>query len=168
VKVGEGGIRLLEEHDAEAREQQVEAASRQGMRGRVALLAWRPAAENPWATTSVAAIRDLLPPLPPPPGPEEPGQFAFGDAARVRRILSAAGFRDIALTPHDEALHLGADAAEATDFALRFGPAHRALAGASPERKQAAGQALLRQFAQYEGADGVRLPAAAWVITARA
>ena len=39
--------------------------------------------------------------MPPRPGPEEPGQFAFGDRARVERILTGAGFAGLAIEPLD-------------------------------------------------------------------
>ena len=56
----------------------------------VVLAAFRSPAENAWTTGPVAAVRGLLPPGP-PPGPEDPGQFAFADPDRVRRILLGAG-----------------------------------------------------------------------------
>src|SRR5580692_9070825 len=59
--------------------------------GRLALAVFRPGPQNPWATASIAAIRHLVTP-PAPPGPEEPGQFSWGDPARVHRILEGAGF----------------------------------------------------------------------------
>jgi ubiquinone/menaquinone biosynthesis C-methylase UbiE len=54
--------------------------------GRLALAVLRPASENPWASAPVAAVRHLLPPMP-PPAPDEPGMFSWGDPARVQRIL---------------------------------------------------------------------------------
>ena len=47
------------------------------------------------------------PPLP-ETNPEEPGPFAFASEARVRRILSEAGFADIALEPQDLELDIAA------------------------------------------------------------
>jgi SAM-dependent methyltransferase len=134
--------------------------------GRAALLAWRPAAENPWASAPVAAVRHLLPPLP-QPGPEEPGQFAFGDAARVRRILGGAGFRDVAVAPRDLPLRLGADAGDAAAFALSLGPAQRALLGAPQAQRDAVRAGLLEFFRAHEGPEGVVLPSAVWLIAAR-
>ncbi|TCZ52956.1 class I SAM-dependent methyltransferase [Roseicella aquatilis] len=136
--------------------------------GRAALLAWRPPAENPWASAPLAAVRPLLPALPPPPGPEEPGQFAFGDAARVRRILEGAGFQAVTLTPCDRPMRLGADAAEIADFALAMGPIQRALLGATPAERAPVREALLAFFRERMSPEGVAMPAAAWLITARA
>ena len=74
--------------------------------GRLALAVFRTPQENKWATAALAAVRHLLPPIT-SPGPEEPGQFSWADAARVHRILESAGFKNISLTPHDLAMPLG-------------------------------------------------------------
>jgi ubiquinone/menaquinone biosynthesis C-methylase UbiE len=52
-------------------------------------IAWRGPAENPFMTTAERAAAPLLPNLP-ARRPDEPGQFAFADADRVRRILRRA------------------------------------------------------------------------------
>jgi SAM-dependent methyltransferase len=134
--------------------------------GRVALMAWRPAAENPWASAPVAAVRHLLPPIP-LPGPEDPGQFAFGDAARVRRILGGAGFRDVTIAPRDQPMRLGADAEDATSFALALGPAQRALLDAPQAQRDSVRSGLLEFFRANQGPEGVVLPSAVWLIAAR-
>jgi ubiquinone/menaquinone biosynthesis C-methylase UbiE len=66
--------------------------------GRLAVAVFRTPQENKWATAALAAVRHLLPPIT-PPGPEDPGQFSWADAARVHRILETARFQDISLTP---------------------------------------------------------------------
>ncbi|UZE06617.1 class I SAM-dependent methyltransferase [Pseudomonas corrugata] len=66
--------------------------------GRVAFVCWRGVAENDWLRLPMGAIKDIVP-LPAPPGPEAPGPFSFGDRGRVTRILTAAGFTDIAIAP---------------------------------------------------------------------
>ena len=105
--------------------------------GRLLLAVFRSGPENPWATASVAAIRHLVPP-PAPLGPEEPGQFSWSDPARVRRILDGAGFSDVVLTPLDLSFNLGADAAEAAEFATFIGQGARLLHGQPDGTWQAA------------------------------
>jgi SAM-dependent methyltransferase len=134
--------------------------------GRLALAVFRPGSENPWTTASLAAIRHLVPPLT-PPGPEDPGQFGWGDPARVHRILGGAGFRDVALTPLDLPITIGANAAEAAEFALFIGQGARALNGASDETRAAARTALEVFFKAHEHPDGVSLPGALWLVSAR-
>jgi SAM-dependent methyltransferase len=140
---------------------------RRGMKagGRLALAVFRPGAENPWATASLAAIRHLVTP-PVPPGPEEPGQFSWGDPARVRRILDGAGFRDVALTPLDVKITLGADAAEAADFAMSMGPGARLLTAVPEATRDAARTAFEEFFRQHQGHEGVTLPGGLWLVSA--
>jgi SAM-dependent methyltransferase len=134
--------------------------------GRLLLAVFRSGAENPWATASVAAIRHLVPPAP-ALGPEEPGQFSWSDPARVRRILDGAGFNDVVLTPHDPSFNLGADAAEAAEFATFIGQGARLLHGQSDGTRQAARAAFEAFFKQHEGPTGVSLPGALWLVSAR-
>jgi hypothetical protein len=42
-----------------------------------------------------------------PPDPHAPGPFAFADPERVRGILEAAGFAELAMTPHTLRLGFG-------------------------------------------------------------
>jgi SAM-dependent methyltransferase len=140
---------------------------RRGMRtgGRLALAVFRPGPDNPWATASTAAIRHLVAP-PAPPGPEEPGQFSWGDPARVRRILDGAGFRNVALTPLDVSITLGADAAEAAEFAMFVGQGARLLHGVPDATREAARTAFEAFFKQHEGPGGVSLPGGLWLVSA--
>ena len=135
--------------------------------GRLSLAVFRSGPENPWATAAVAAIRHLAPP-PPPMGPEDPGQFSWSDPTRVRRILGGAGFRDVVLTPLDLSFRLGADAAEAGEFATMTGQGAHLLQGQSQGTLQAARSILADFFKQNEGPKGVNLPAALWLVSAGA
>jgi SAM-dependent methyltransferase len=135
--------------------------------GRLLLTVFRTGQENPWATASAAAIRHLVPP-PAPLGPEEPGQFSWSDPARVRRILDGAGFSNVVLTPLDLSFNLGADAAEAAEFATFIGQGARLLHGVSNETRPAAGVAFREFFKQHEGSNGVSLPGGLWLVSARA
>jgi SAM-dependent methyltransferase len=135
--------------------------------GRLLLAVFRPAPENPWATAAVAAIRHLVPP-PPAVGPEDPGQFSWGDPARVRRILDGAGFQAVGLAPLDVSLRLGGDAGEATEFATYVGQGARLLHGQPEDVLKAARVALMDFFKAHESPDGVSLPGALWLVSARA
>jgi SAM-dependent methyltransferase len=137
--------------------------------GRLALAVFRTPQENKWATAPLAAVRHLLPPIT-PPGPEEPGQFSWADAARVHRILETAGFQNVSLTPHDPAMPLAArgGAAEAASFMCRVGPVVRATSDASEQQKKEVRSALEAFFRSHEGPQGIVLPGAIWIVTARA
>lgn len=138
--------------------------------GRLVLAVFRSRDENRWATGATAVLRDLLPPAP-QPGPEEPGQFSWADPARVRRILEGAGFREVALTPHEPSMHLagsGGGAEEALQFALHFGPVGPALR-AEPGKAAEIEARLLDFYRRHEGPQReIVLPGAIWIVTARA
>src|SRR5216117_3700941 len=74
--------------------------------GRVAFVCWRGAAENDCVRLPMGALKGILPPSA-PPDPEAPGPFSFGDRGRVARILTAAGFTDIAIAPFDVSVPFG-------------------------------------------------------------
>ncbi len=135
---------------------------------------WRAPAENRWATLPMRALAGLLPAAA-PGDPHSPGPFAFADADRVRAILSGAGWNDITATPFDFAMRMGegADpAGMATDFALRIGPAARAIADATaadaPIDRDAVAATLTHAFTAELTGGAVELPAAVWIVTARA
>ena len=137
--------------------------------GRLALAVFRTPQENRWQAAPVAAVLHLLPPIT-PPGPEEPGQFSWADPTRVHRILEAAGFKEITLTPSDPAMLLAGPkgAAEAADFAMQVGPVMRATLNASEEQREAVRSSLASFFQDQEGPQGIVLPGAIWIVTARA
>ena len=68
--------------------------------GRLAFACWREAKQNPFFILPLREAAKHAPPLP-ETNPEDPGPFAFANEARVRRILSDAGFADVVLEPHD-------------------------------------------------------------------
>jgi SAM-dependent methyltransferase len=133
--------------------------------GRLVFACFRPMAENAWVAVAQAAGRSLFPPAP-PPEPEAPGQFAFADPARVRRILEGAGFHDLDFTAHDPLMRLGADAADAALQSTQIGAYVRALA-AAPEQRPALLAALTEAYAAHMGPNGVVLSGALWIVQAR-
>ena len=142
--------------------------------GRLAFACWRAPADNRWATLPLRALDGLLT-VPPPGDPHAPGPFAFADAVRVVAILDRAGWRDAVAVPFDFAMRMGDGpdpATAAADFALRIGPAARAIEDAraqGPAVDQDRIAATLAHAFAGEMADGaVHLPAAVWLVTARA
>jgi SAM-dependent methyltransferase len=135
--------------------------------GRLVFVAWRSAAENPWSTTPVRAAAPFLPPLP-RPGPEDPGQFSFGDRARVERILRESGFRHLRIEPVDRAIWIGDTVDEVVASTARFGALARAFADAAPDAVARAQQAVTAALAPHATPEGVRLPGACWLVEANA
>lgn len=135
--------------------------------GRLVFVCWRTTQENPWGLVPVRAAAPFLPPLP-KPGPEDPGQYSFGDRNRVERILKESGFGAISIEPLDVPIWMGADAGEVVANAGRFGPLARAFAEATPEQIEKAKAAIATALKPHESAAGVVLPGACWLVTARA
>jgi len=137
---------------------------------RLAFACWRAPTDNCWATLPIAALGDLLP-VSVPDDPHAPGPFAFADVGRVRTILAEAGWHDVATTAFDFAMRMGDGedpAAAATNFSLRIGPASRAITEAGAIDRAAVEAALARAFAAAAVDGIVALPAAVWLVTARA
>lgn len=135
--------------------------------GRLRFACWRPIGENPWLQIPLHAVYEHVPRLP-KPDPEEPGPFAFGDTARVTRILEAAGFSTPSFTPLDIQMDLAAGGTleDAVMQSSTMGPAKRALADQPDEIRAAAASSIHRALAPYATAAGVKLPAAVWLVAA--
>jgi ubiquinone/menaquinone biosynthesis C-methylase UbiE len=132
--------------------------------GRLVFICWRTPQENPWGLVPVRAAQPFLPPLV-RPGPEEPGQYSFGDRHRVERILRDAGFA-AGITPVDRPMWLGDSIAEIVEGATRFGPLVKPFAEAAPANVEKAKAAIAEALAPHLGASGVVLPGACWLVQA--
>ncbi|WP_231731730.1 class I SAM-dependent methyltransferase [Sphingomonas sp. CCH5-D11] len=128
---------------------------------------FRAAAENPWASRTIAAIGGRLD----SPIGYAPGPFAFADPDRVERLLLDAGFVDVALTPTDYLYRAGEGrdaASDAADFFRRIGPVSRALAEAADADRPALLERLRVVLAEQVTGEVLDFPAAAWIVTAHA
>lgn len=139
---------------------------------RVAFVCWRSLAENDWVRLPMGAIKGILPPMT-PPDPEAPGPFSFGDQGRMARILTGAGFTDVAIAPFDASIPFGKgetrDAAldDAVNMTLEVGPLARALADQTDDIRARASAAVRAVFAGCPGDRSVMINGAAWIVTAR-
>lgn len=137
--------------------------------GRLAFVCWQEIGRNPWMLVPLAAVAPLLT-LPPPPPPGAPGPFAFADPARVSGILEGAGFVEVDFEPFLKTLSVGPpDLDDAARFLLSMGPAAAALhqAPEGPDRQAQAEQAVRAAIEPYWTPEGVRMPSASWIVTAR-
>jgi SAM-dependent methyltransferase len=133
--------------------------------GRLVFVCWRTPQENPWGLVPLSAARPFLPPLP-RPGPEDPGQFSFGDRARVERILKESGFGQPDIRPIDRPVSLGKDMAEILDNAGRFGPLARAFADAGGAIERPRPPSPRPRTASWAG--GRDAAGACWLVSAAA
>ncbi len=140
--------------------------------GRVAFVCWRGAAKNDWMRLPVGALKGIVPPTA-LPDPEAHAPFSFGDRGRVARILTAAGFTDIAIAPFDASVAFGEgrtrDAAidDAVKMTLEVGPLSRALADQPDDIRARASAAVRAAFAGLAGERSVMIDGAAWIVMAR-
>ncbi|MFI8262391.1 class I SAM-dependent methyltransferase [Streptomyces sp. NPDC085665] len=130
--------------------------------GRLVQLVWQPLADNEWFLSlprALAAGRPL-----PAPAAGAPGPFSLADPARARTVLGAAGFTDIRLEPHREAMWFGEDAADAERFTL--GMLGWMLDGLDERDRRRAVDALRSTLTAHESGTGVLYASAAWIIRA--
>ncbi len=136
--------------------------------GRLAFICWREPRENPFFMTPLQAAYRHVPKMA-PVGPDDPGPFSFASPERVKRILTSAGFSDIAMEACnlslDVAIGRGLDAA--VEGAMQIGPAARALADQPPEIVAAAAQSIREALAPHVKGETVPLEGAMWIVTAK-
>ena len=131
--------------------------------GRLALLAWRPRAENEWMTAVGEALAGGRP-LPDRPD-ADPGAFGLADEAAVRSVLAEAGFERVDLEAVDEPVVLGPDADRAFEFASTLDVARAMLEGLGRPARRAALDELRALLVAAETDEGVLLGSAAWLVT---
>jgi SAM-dependent methyltransferase len=136
--------------------------------GRLALICWRPVADNEWARVPCeAAIRHVPPAA--PLGPEEPGPFSFADPARIERILRGASFTDLAIAPFDAEVVLSDDGLDdAVTFAMTAGPTARLLRDVGDEVREHVRREVDATLRPRTKGRRVALGSATWLVQARA
>src|SRR5687767_14084275 len=135
-------------------------------KARLHCIVWRTAAENPFMTTAERAAAPLLPALP-SRKPDEPGQFAFGDRDRVRRLLSTSGWSEIEIEPVDYDCSMPEK--ELVRYLTQLGPVGRALMQANDDELRTRVVEVARPaFEPWVQGSEVRFVAACWRVKARA
>ena len=135
-------------------------------KARMAIVCWRPLAENPWMAVPMSAVARHLPPRP-APVPHAPGMFAFADPDRVTEVLTAAGWE----RPRLEALDIDLDIAagrgldEAVAQSTQIGAVNSWLRNQPAEVVSAAIASLREALAPHAAGGSVRLPGAMWLIS---
>jgi SAM-dependent methyltransferase len=136
--------------------------------GRLCMAVWSGIEENlHWKIPFEIAVRAVGAPKPQPP--HAPGPMAFRDPDYFRRILSEAGFAEIAVEPRDFQVR-GRSAAHEAELAGMLGPPGRLLD--EKQADEATRRSVVKEaeaaFARYAGANGeVRLPGTILLAKAR-
>ncbi len=134
--------------------------------GGFAFVCWREFKKNLWALVPTEAVARHI--EVPPSIPDAPGPFAFANPDRLERILSKAGFHQIAFEESikDVPVGAGGDLDAAVDFLYQMGPAAAAIRQAGqPEKRTVLMDALRQTVAPYQTPQGGHMQAAAWIVT---
>ncbi|MYS89185.1 MULTISPECIES: class I SAM-dependent methyltransferase [Streptomyces] len=126
---------------------------------------WRDPSENPFMTTAQRAAAPLLPELP-VPRPDEPGQFAFADPDKVRRILTESGWAAIDIRPVDVVCTLPEK--ELVRYFTRLGALGMYLPEVDEKTRARVVETVRAAFDPFVHGSEVRFTAACWTVGARA
>ena len=108
----------------------------------------------------------MAPHLPRPTGPAGTGPTSFADPARIRSVLTDAGFYDIACTHVEADQTCGRDVADAAAFIAGWGPVRHHLDQAGSDAAADARSALTTALRPFAEPGAVRLRGTAWLVTA--
>ncbi|MFF8233472.1 class I SAM-dependent methyltransferase [Streptomyces caelestis] len=133
--------------------------------GALRFVVWRDPAENPFMTTAQRAAAPLLPDMP-VRRPDEPGQFAFADPDKVRRILAESGWAGIDIRPVDVVCTLPEK--ELVRYLTRLGPVGMYLPEVDAQTRERVVETVRAAFAPFVHGPEVRFTAACWTVGARA
>lgn len=141
----------------------IRAALKSG--GRLAFVCWQPLELNPWMAKTITVATQYLE-RPDPPGPDDPGPFAFREPDRVNGILFDAGFTGIEITPNRLALDFGLDIEGAASKLTQLGPMSQPIAQATADIQARIRADLASAIEDYLTDDGVKIDSATWIVSA--
>jgi SAM-dependent methyltransferase len=131
---------------------------------KLAFVAWRSPAENPFMTTAKRAAEPLLPAMP-APDPSAPGQFAFADDSRIRHILASGGWSEVSVDRLD--VEGTASEPELLAYVTKLGPVGLALKEMNDEQLRARViEVVQAAFRPYIKNGVARFGMATWLVTA--
>ena len=141
----------------------IAAAIRPG--GRLVFACWQDPAKAEFFSLPARAIAPYVSP-PAPPGPGEPGPFSLASPARIRTLLTGAGFGAVSIEDLTVRALIGRDTDDVIGYVSTTPMARSALADADERTVGQITQALRDALQPHQDHDGVRLGASAWVVTA--
>ena len=132
--------------------------------GRILFAVWQGLSANTWMQVITSSLATGGPP--PAPPPDAPGPLSMADPDRVRSLLLAAGFAEVALSAVSRPMCFGSDVASTYEFAASQ-PCVRFLLKDLDETARTAGLGRLRSALEERLSDeGVLLESAAWFVSA--
>lgn len=133
--------------------------------GRLQVVVWRSAADNPFMTTAERAAAPLLPNLP-PRRLDGPGQFAFGDRDRVQRILEESGWAGIEIQSVDVPCTMPEKAL--MGYMTRLGPVGRILQEVDERTRGLVVEKVRTALEPFVHGPEVRFTSGCWMVGAGA
>lgn len=100
------------------------------------------------------------------PSPAARGMGSLLDRARITEVLTAAGFRDIEITPVNADMGFGTDAPDATDFVFSMAPIQHNLRNVDAASVAGLRDRVRDALVEFETPRGVRIPGGVWIVTA--
>ncbi|MDP4025350.1 methyltransferase domain-containing protein [Methylobacterium sp. NEAU 140] len=133
--------------------------------GALTCVVWRGRGDNPFMTAAERAAGPLLG-WSDQPDPDAPGQFAFADARRVERIVRAAGWGAVEISPLDVPCAL--PKADLDLYARRMGRVGLILPDLEEALREQVLAAVERGYAAFLLNGVATFDAACWMVRARA
>ncbi|MEM7272001.1 MAG: class I SAM-dependent methyltransferase [Actinomycetota bacterium] len=134
--------------------------------GRLGFTCWQSPADNPWASVPLTIASEFVD-IPFGGDPTAPGPFSLGDVDRLRSVVEDAGFAEVEITPRTADAMVGTDLEDAIDFLFRLIPPVAALEADDPAGAAELRARLATELAPWETPDGVQVPSAVWIVTAK-
>jgi len=136
--------------------------------GRLTFICWQDVFSNAWMSVPTMAASSVLGDFDLPPE-GSPSPFYYADPELARSVLSDAGWRDVSIEPFRTTMDSPAEeAAERLGFLVRMGPLGARFMESDPDTQQRTLDAILAAASEHESGGVFRMPAAAWIVTARA
>jgi SAM-dependent methyltransferase len=137
--------------------------------GRLLFCCWQELGKNDWMLVPGLAAAEHVP-LPELATGVEPGPFSLADPDRIRSLLTRAGFTHVQIEPFTTTVLLGGggSVAETLEYMVSSGSGRALLDGVDDQARAAAIAAVRAAFEPHHDGEGVRLGAAAWIVTATA
>ena len=123
--------------------------------GRLCFVCWQEMFANEWiAVPAMAMVAHVgIPELPEPGGP---GPFSPGGRRGPRDLLASAGWSEVTIEEHKDAMRMGRDPEDVVAFMLSDEMGRRLVEGKDPEAVQAGTEATLEALRPYAHARGCR------------
>lgn len=135
--------------------------------GRISFVCWGPPSEQPWVGQMMGLAAKYV--ELPPPVPNAPGPFAFGDQEYLKDILAKASFSDIEITRWSGNQHIGGPGAtpeSAARFLMDALFLGDVLADQPDDVKHKAFEDSVELLKDYVVDDGVAMQGCAWLVRA--